>query len=124
VGRREPAGARAVGEALVGRGGGLTPEGDDLVAGAAAVVAAGPWDAADKAAWLEALIPQDLRRRTTALSATLLELAVTGRIAEPVHGLFGPHWRPALDRLLRLGHSTGRAYALGAATAATRLRGP
>jgi Protein of unknown function (DUF2877) len=100
---------------LLGRGPGLTPEGDDILAATAAVVAAG--DERDPS--LRALLPPDLRRRTTALSATLLELAIKGQAIEPLHGLFGDRWRTALDRLLRVGHSTGRAYATAAAYAAS-----
>jgi hypothetical protein len=113
---RDPAQAAAAADALLGRGPGLTPEGDDRLAATAAVVAARAWPQRD--AWLGALVPPDVRERTSALSATLLALAAAGRIAEPVHGLFGPHWRAALDRLTGLGHSTGRAYATAAATAA------
>jgi hypothetical protein len=113
--------AGAAGSRLIGRGPGLTPEGDDLVAGVAAVVAAGPWPAAERDAWLRALLGVDLRARTTALSATLLDLAACAQIAEPVHGLFGPEWRDALARLQRLGHSTGPAYARAVAAAARAL---
>ena len=118
---RDPVLAAAAGARLIGRGPGLTPESDDLVAGAAAVVAAGPWPAAEREAWLRALLGEDLRARTTALSATLLELAGRGQIAQPVHGLFGPDWRDALARLRRLGHSTGPAYARATAGAACAL---
>jgi hypothetical protein len=118
VARRDAALAARAGERLIGLGPGLTPEGDDHVAATAAVVAAGPWPAAEKEEWLAALVPTDLRRRTTSLSATLLELAAAARVVEPLHGLFGPDWREALGRLVRLGHSTGRAYATSAAVAA------
>jgi hypothetical protein len=121
VRRRDPQLARAAAARLIGRGTGLTPEGDDLVAGTAAVVAAGPWPAARRESWLRALLGDDLRMRTTALSATLLELAASGQIARPVHDLFGPAWRDALARLQRLGHSTGAAYARAAAGAARLL---
>ena len=70
---------------------------------------------------MRALLGHDLRARTTALSATLLELAARGQIAQPVHGLFGPEWRDALARLRRLGHTTGPAYARAAAAAACEL---
>ena len=111
---RDPSLAAAAGARLIGRGGGLTPEGDDLVAGVAAVVASSPWPGAD--AWLEALVGPDLRSRTTALSATLLELAAAGMGPEPLQALVGGRIA-ALDRLLRVGHTSGRAYALGAAMA-------
>jgi len=116
VAARDPSLAAVVGARLIGRGGGLTPEGDDLVAGVAAVVASLDWPGALREAWLGALVGSDLRRRTTALSATLLELAVLGMGPEPLQALVGGDPR-ALARLEALGHSTGRAYARGAAAA-------
>jgi hypothetical protein len=113
---RDPSLAAAVGARLIGRGGGLTPEGDDLLAGTAAVVASSPWPGALRAAWLEALVGPDLRSRTTALSATLLELAVAGMGPEPLQALVAGD-ATAYDRLVALGHSTGRAIARGAAAA-------
>jgi hypothetical protein len=93
---------------LIGRGPGLTPEGDDAVAATAAVLAA---------AGRRLPLPGDLRARTTALSATLLELAAQGMIAEPFHAVLNG---APLDRLTRLGHTTGRTYAVNGAAA---LRG-
>jgi uncharacterized protein DUF2877 len=98
-------------DGLLGRGGGLTPEGDDLLAGAFAVRAA---------AGLPAALPSDLRERTSALSATLLELAVAGAAARPLHAVLDvreEHWLRALRDLEGLGSSSGRALALGAAAA-------
>jgi hypothetical protein len=107
---REP---EAIGAELIGRGPGLTPEGDDVVCGLAAVIASGPWPVAVRKAWVGALIGSDLRRRTTSLSATLLELAARGMGPEPLQAVLGG--RPgALDRLLAMGHTSGRAYARGA----------
>jgi hypothetical protein len=111
---RDPDRAALVGARLIGRGGGLTPEGDDLIAGVAAVVASSPWPGALREAWLGALVGDNLRSRTTALSATLLELAVRGMGPEPLQALVGGD-AAALSRLVALGHSTGRAYARGAA---------
>ena len=62
--------------ALLGRGPGLTPEGDDLVAGAAVAAAAAGEPLA---------LPADLRTLTTPLSATLLELAAAG-VGSPSYG--------------------------------------
>ena len=107
------AAAKAASAYLVGRGPGLTPEGDDLVAGVAAVLS-------HDRSWVAALIGADLRVRTTALSATLLELAARGMGPEPLQALLAGE-PGALDRLLRLGHSTGRAYALGAGLALTHV---
>jgi hypothetical protein len=107
---------------LLGLGTGLTPEGDDLLAGAAAAVAAlEPWDAATRARWLAAAAPPDAGERTTKLSATLLGLAARGQAIEPVHALLDlehERWEPALARLERLGHSTGRCYAAAIGAAA------
>jgi hypothetical protein len=110
---RDPDRAALVGRRLIGRGGGLTPEGDDLVAGMAAVVASSPWPGALREAWLEALVGRDLRSRTTALSATLLELAVRGMGPRPLQELLAGD-AGAHSRLVALGHSTGRAIARGA----------
>ncbi len=111
VERRDPELAAAAGARLIGRGPGLTPEGDDLVAGAAGVlVAAGAGDL------VAALMGAHLRARTTSLSATLLELAARGMGPEPLQALLAGD-PGALARLLRLGHSTGAAYAHGAAIA-------
>jgi hypothetical protein len=107
---------------LLGLGSGLTPEGDDLLAGAAAAVASlEPWDAGTRAAWLAAAAPPEARARTTALSATLLDLAGRGQAIEPLHALLDlehERWAPALERLVRLGHSTGRCYAAAVGAAA------
>jgi uncharacterized protein DUF2877 len=111
---RDPVLAAAAGRHWIGRGGGLTPEGDDLVGGVAAVVASSPWPLALREAWLGALVGDDLRSRTTSLSATLLELAVRGMGPEPLQALLAGE-RSALARLEGLGHSTGRAIARGAA---------
>ncbi len=98
--------------ALLGRGPGLTPEGDDLLAGALAVAAA---------AGSPVELSPGLRERTTALSATLLELAATRAVPRPLHAVLdldGECWRGALRELEGLGASSGRAIALGAGTAA------
>jgi hypothetical protein len=108
--------AAAIGAELIGRGPGLTPEGDDVVAGMAGVLAA-----ASRHDEVAALLGTDLRRRTTALSATLLELAARGMGPEPLQAVLAGR-AGALERLLAMGHTSGRAYARGAATAWTRLR--
>ena len=117
---RDPALAATVGGRLIGRGGGLTPEGDDVVAGLAAVVAAGPWPQAEREAWLAALLGTGLRRRTTALSATLLELAAAGMGPEPLQAWLAGD-AAARERLAGIGHSTGRAIARGAALALANM---
>jgi Protein of unknown function (DUF2877) len=129
VRERDPAPASAATRALVGRGPGLTPEGDDLVAAVAGTLAVvGPvtgLDGAVRDALVGALDPGP--GRTTALSATLLALASERRLPEPAGRLLdlGPGgeaaWPGALSRLERLGHGSGRAYAAGIAATASLL---
>jgi uncharacterized protein DUF2877 len=111
----DPGARRRAARDLLGRGPGLTPEGDDLLAGAAAVSAAAgdPWP-----------LPPELRELTTPLSATLLELAAEGAAARPVHALLDlddTRWRAALRALESLGASSGRALALGVGAAAAAI---
>jgi len=118
---------------LVGRGPGLTPEGDDLLAGAALTVSALADSVDSKAGpaadWLAAVALHCRRERTTPLSHTLLCLALAGRGVEPAHALLdlsptgAVRWPSALSRLRRIGHSTGPAYAAGIGASAL-LIGP
>jgi hypothetical protein len=129
VRERDPVPAWAAARVLLGRGPGLTPEGDDLVAAVAGTLAVvGPVTGVDGAVrdtLLAALVPGP--GRTTALSATLLALASERRLAEPAGRLLdlGPGgeaaWPGALSRLERLGHGSGRAYAAGIAATASLL---
>ena len=105
----------SLGAELIGRGPGLTPEGDDFVAGLAAVLAA-----ASRHDDVAALLGHDLRRRTTALSATLLELAARGMGPEPLQAVLAGR-ASGLPRLFAMGHTSGRAYARGAAVGLARL---
>jgi hypothetical protein len=110
--------AAAAADALVGRGTGLTPEGDDLLAATAAVA----HSCGVRSAWIEALLPRGLQARTTALSASLLHHAVNGRAVAPYADLFDRNsetWRGSLLTLAGLGHSTGRAYLTAAYTFVT-----
>jgi hypothetical protein len=103
--------------ALVGRGPGLTPSGDDELAGAlvAAFAVADPRLEGWRAATRDAL----LARRTTAVSRGLLHHALDGwatdqlaaYVDEACTGVTGP----ALARLLTVGHTSGRALADGVA---------
>jgi Protein of unknown function (DUF2877) len=121
-------GAEAAG-VLVGRGPGLTPEGDDLLAAVAGtLVVLGPVVGLGGGALgglVRALV--ETGGRTRGLAATLLELAGRGLLAEPAGRLLdlGPGgelaWPGALRRLERLGHGSGRAYALGIGAAAWLL---
>jgi hypothetical protein len=116
----------SAGERLLGRGPGLTPEGDDLLGGAAvAVRALGPAAGLAPEAierLVRALCPADARTRTGSLSATLLGLAARGAAPEPVHRLLGGRDpETALADLRRLGASTGAAMAEGIRLAAGYL---
>jgi hypothetical protein len=122
---RAPDAAVLAADHLTGLGDGLTPEGDDVLTATAAVVAAtgGALGFRDpeRGRWLAALVPADAPARTTALSATLLALAVEARIVEPVHRLLDLSngdgaWRGALATLAATGASTGRAYAVAVGT--------
>jgi hypothetical protein len=116
----DPGDAARAGRALSGRGGGLPPIGDDMLAAAALTMASAGavrFAAADRRAWISALAPPDLRARTTALSATLLELAIRGHGIGPACELLDPaplgvrQLRGVLAGLRRVGHTTGAAYA-------------
>ena len=113
---------------LIGRGPGLTPEGDDLITATSAVIAtlasSAGWTPGEGQAWLEAIGRDEFRASTTGLSATLIELAGAGEVIEPLHGLLnlGPggerQWPPALRCLTGIGGSTGMAYGVAAGAAA------
>lgn len=99
-------------DALLGLGPGLTPEGDDVLVGAALAVAA-----AGRAVGLSpgarqrlaaALCPADSDRRTTRLSATLLRLAAVGAGPEAMGRVLGGDGAARLE-LSRLGATSGRA---------------
>ncbi len=100
--------------AILGRGPGLTPSGDDIVAGAAAALAVcGGLDPVAAAAVLAAAAPA-----TTLLSAALLRCAVRGQVipeaAALLRALCGEGAvGPAVDALLGVGESSGAALALG-----------
>ncbi|HEV2871703.1 MAG TPA: DUF2877 domain-containing protein [Actinomycetota bacterium] len=135
---RDPGSAAAgVGE-LLGRGPGLTPEGDDLVAAVAGALAVlgpaigspgpardAPMDGPASDPVLDALEP--IPGRTSGLSATLLALAARRRLPEPAGRLLDlspageAAWPAALARLDRLGHGSGRAYAAGIGATAILL---
>ncbi|WP_433240419.1 DUF2877 domain-containing protein [Streptosporangium sp. CA-135522] len=110
-------------EQLVGLGPGLTPSGDDMLAGTLVALrhlgaAAGVERAVWLADWLAAAVTFDARGRTTPISATLLHCAArgeaSGEVLAVLRGLAGRQaLEPALHRLLRLGHTSGADLAWG-----------
>jgi hypothetical protein len=118
-------------ELLAGLGPGLTPAGDDLLAGAAAaVVAFGDvtgFGGLRRATWLAAATHVHVTARTTPLAARLLLLAAAGEVIRPVEPLLdltptgAGRLTGALATLPRLGHSTGRAYGLAVGAGAWLL---
>ena len=92
-----------------GRGDGLTPAGDDLIAGYAAGLVLFHGRCED--AWR---IAGTAAARTTSLSATLLRHAARGEVPEPAHALLE---RGDPEPLRCFGHSSGRALMLGLALA-------
>jgi hypothetical protein len=130
VRERDPEPAAPAARELLGRGPGLTPEGDDLLAAVAGTLAVlGPaagWERSVLDSFLAALVGP-APARTTALSATLLQLAARRRLLEPAGRLLDlgsggeAAWPAALARLERLGHGSGRAYAAGIAATTSLL---
>ncbi|MGO8957632.1 MAG: DUF2877 domain-containing protein [Streptosporangiaceae bacterium] len=123
--------ANAVVARLLGSGPGLTPSGDDVLAGFLAGAAAFGLDAA---ALREATAVQ-APARTTALSAALLWHAARGECIDElaaVAAVLTGHRRRgseqaghAVSRLLSVGHTSGAALALGLLIAAdSALRAP
>src|SRR5919206_112373 len=104
---------------LIGLGPGLTPAGDDVMAGTiAGLVLLGHPSAERFAAGVYALAAG----RTTELSRALLRHAACGRVsaeyAAVLHGLVGERpLAPAVAGLLETGATSGRAMALGLCTA-------
>jgi hypothetical protein len=100
---------------LVGRGTGLTPAGDDLVAGALATLRALGSSAADElGAAVRALAPA----ATTRLSAALLEAADVGGLVPEAAGVLralagGGDVETAAGRLVDVGHTSGWHLAAG-----------
>jgi Protein of unknown function (DUF2877) len=120
------AGAVEVAEHLVGLGPGLTPSGDDVLAGLLLALRLlggairGGTRAVWLADWLSAAITSDASNRTTSLSATLLHCAARGQAATEVgavlRGFAGQEpVAPAVTRLLATGHTSGADLAAGLA---------
>lgn len=116
--RQDAGRARPEIDSLIGRGPGLTPSGDDLLAGflAAMRLLGGDVTFADACAERIAMFA---RSRTTALSAALLHLAAAGQVCGEVAGLLralADGWPPlgaAVARLSAVGHTSGADLARG-----------
>jgi hypothetical protein len=109
----------AVAITMLGRGDGLTPRGDDVLAGYLAVAAAYRLPA-DR---LRALVRAEAARRTTTLSAALLRHAAEGEAIPQVTALLhalrdGRALDSALRGLVAVGHTSGAALAAGVLAAA------
>ncbi len=120
------AGAVEVAEDLVGLGPGLTPSGDDVLAGLLLALRLlggairGGTRAVWLADWLSAAVTSDAGDRTTSVSATLLHCAARGQAAAEVaavlRGFAGQEpVGPAVTRLLAAGHTSGADLAWGLA---------
>ena len=101
---------------LVGRGPGLTPSGDDVVAGA--LVAAHATGHPYLPTWQEQTRAALRARTTTPVSRGLLHHALDGHavpeLAAFLAAVCAGETEPALARLLAVGHSSGAALAAGA----------
>jgi Protein of unknown function (DUF2877) len=110
---------------LLGRGTGLTPAGDDLVAGALATLRALGSPAADElGAAVRALAPS----ATTRLSAALLEAADVGGLVPEAAAVLralasGGDVETAAGRLVDLGHTSGWHLAAGLLVGVTHAGG-
>ncbi|MCW2912313.1 MAG: hypothetical protein JWN52_381 [Actinomycetia bacterium] len=105
-------------ERIVGLGPGLTPSGDDVLAGLliSLRLLGGAVHGGETAIWLAdwigAAVTADADTRTTALAATLLHCAARGQagaeVAAVLRALAGQeHLAPAVRRLLGAGHTSG-----------------
>ncbi len=115
---------RAAAEALLGLGPGLTPSGDDLVAGALVAVRRLLPDTADDIAVLGAALTEQARARTSPVSSALLAWATLGEAVPELLVLLdalgqdGP-LRADLAGLTRVGHTSGVDLARGAVAGAS-----
>ncbi len=110
---------RAAAERLLGLGPGLTPSGDDVLAGFLVTRRSLGVPAGDVTALAA--------RRTSAISADLLRHAAAGRcipqLADVVTALGSPGRAPQLGALLAVGHHSGGDLARGVALALTATKG-
>lgn len=118
---REPACEAAAASAMLGRGPGLTPSGDDVLAGF--LVGSRAFALAVPA--VQAAVAGQAGARTTALSARLLWHAARGECVPELAALAAAMQgrgaiRPAVSGLLAVGHTSGAALGLGLLLAAER----
>lgn len=122
--RGDLAGAVEAAERIVGLGPGLTPSGDDILAGLLVTLrlvgeAGAPGGRAGwLAGWLGAAVTADAGTRTTALAATLLHCAASGdtgaEVGAVLRAVAGHEPAgPAVRRLLAAGHTSGADLAAG-----------
>jgi len=112
---------------LLGVGPGLTPAGDDMLAG----LLVGLWSFDQRAEPLRLAVLAGLAAGTTDLSAALLRCAARGESIPQVNQLLrtmsGSAWQGRLDHamydLVRVGHTSGTALATGVLAAATMAIG-
>ncbi len=113
-------------ESLIGLGPGLTPSGDDMLAGLLLALRLlggairGGTRAVWLADWLSAAVTHDASDRTTSVSATLLHCAARGQAAAEVATVLRAFAGqepagPAVARLLAAGHTSGADLAWGLA---------
>lgn len=110
---------------LLGRGSGLTPVGDDVLAGWMATAVAAGAAAAGHAA-VSSAVARDAGTATTLLSATLLDCARRGDVIPEFRALLlalgdGTGVDDAVDALLGVGHTSGAGMALGTLLALRHL---
>jgi hypothetical protein len=112
--------------ALLGRGSGLTPVGDDVLAGWVATVVAGSTGADESP--VAAAVARQAAAMTTLLSATLLDCARRGEVIPQFRTLLLSLATPgqsdgddSLDALVRVGHTSGAGLALGTLLALRHL---
>ena len=112
---------------LLGAGPGLTPAGDDLLAG----LLVGLWSFGQRADALRLAVLARLPAGTTDLSAALLRCALRGESIPQVNRLLrvlsGNAWQSRLDKavddLIHVGHTSGTALATGVWAAAAMAIG-
>jgi hypothetical protein len=127
----EPDALAAAARSLLGRGPGLTPEGDDYLAGALAAtqvlgVAAGARRALIAVNRASGQLEAEATRRTTSFSAALIRCALGGHVAAPAGAfLRAISGRGDVDdthrALMDVGHSSGPALAAGIVLGAQSL---